>query len=199
MKSRVISGARDLAEYLVDLVDRQEDTFLQLMHADGSLIGIGLKEGQVTHLQCGAAEGREVLPLLGKVKAGDRLLTWPPRPSQDNSQPLSVSELLDALSNGPAMTTRASNGRGREAADSSAGSHGAGNMRLISEISPLLRPHVGPMTDILCAEVMGKTQGPISRGVALEMIDALAANLRDPKAAKEFKTAATARVNALLL
>ncbi len=195
MKTQVISTPKDFADLLAGLVAREEDVYLQIVGRNGSLIGIGLEGGKLTHLQCGAAEGRAVLPLLREIQSGTNVLTWPPRPNLTCSDVLDIDDIHEALGSHPG-TIRSSNASPDEHAPAAV-INGVSNDKLKETLSSLLRPYIGPMTDIICGEVVGKTSRSVSHSDALRMIESLAKNLRDAKTMNKFTLEARERISAL--
>jgi len=205
MKPVTLNELKDLGGLLADLVAEGSSTYLQVLRRTGPFVGIGLLEGRLVFLQCGAAEGQAAVPLLKEIGAGDRVLFWPPRqqinPSLPDTRevfailqtelPAQAAALPKAMEIGltPAPQPRMDPVPER--------SLGVDKEKYAALLLSLARQYFGPIADLMLDDVLADFPIRINSAHSSEILKLLAKNLRDPVQAKNFVAAASAKVQSL--
>jgi hypothetical protein len=200
MDAFIVKDRRDLGGILADLSARQTSVYLQVVRKTGAFIGIGMLEGMIVYLKCGSAEGKDVLPILGQLGVGDRILRWSPRPNQVSPTLPDMAEVFKALATEmPAAAGVSFGAMAATPAEPRLDARGGIESGQFSQaILPLVRQYLGPIADLILDEALQAYPRRILQEDATKIIRALARNLRDVRQAQEFVVAAQAKWKALM-
>lgn len=205
MKPVTLNELKDLGGLLADFVAEGSSIYLQVLRRTGPFFALGLLEGRLVFLQCGADEGQAAVPLLKQIGAGDRVLFWPPRQQfsptlpdirevfaiLQTELPAQAAALPKAMEIGlnptpqPRMDPVPERGIGVD------------KEKYAAALLSLAQKYFGPIADLMLEDVLSEFPNRIQPNHSLEIVKLLAKNLRDPVQAKNFTAAANAKAQSL--
>lgn len=205
MKPVTLGELKDLGKLLADLIVEGSSIYLQILRRTGPFFAIGLLDGRLVLLQCGAAEGQAAVPLLKQIGAGDRVLFWPPRQQISPTLP-DIREVFGILETElPAQAVALPKAmemgltpfpQSRMAPPPEQGI-GVDKEKYAAVLLSLAQKYFGPIADLMLDDVLFEFPNRIQPNHSLEIVKLLAKNLRDPVQAKNFAAAASSKVQSL--